>query len=107
MSSRRGSHTRTGTAAEKSEGLTKGWSAGGLLRSPARSPTEAIGPAPVPPPWDVLEEYDWFTFNCTGCGEETFVGREPEQSVSEFKTMCDWLYGSPPVCSFCLSMQSI
>ena len=45
--------------------------------------------------------FDWYTFVCCWCGQETFVGREREQSLDDFSTMCDWLYGEPPVCSGC------
>lgn len=48
-----------------------------------------------------LGELDWFSFVCATCAEETFVGREPHQSVEDFALMLDWLYGSPPVCSEC------
>jgi len=53
-------------------------------------------------PGDLVGLYDWHTFFCTGCGQETSVGREPRQSVEDFALMCSWLYGDPPVCSTCL-----
>lgn len=54
---------------------------------------------------DVAAAFDWHTFICTGCATETFVGREPQQSVEDFVQMCEWLYGSPPVCSHCLGRE--
>lgn len=51
------------------------------------------------------QHFDWYSFVCLGCGEETFVGRDPEQSVVDFGMMMDWLYGERPVCTSCLMEQ--
>jgi ribosomal protein L37AE/L43A len=48
-----------------------------------------------------LDRLDWFSFVCVACGQETYVAREAVQAVTEFATMCSWLFGDPPVCSFC------
>lgn len=57
-------------------------------------------------PTELDQAFDWFAFHCASCGQETYVGRERCQSVSEFKRMCEWLYGTPPVCSHCLHESS-
>jgi hypothetical protein len=51
--------------------------------------------------------FDWFTFHCSSCGQETFVGRDLKQSVADFREMCSWLYGSPPICSHCLNIGQV
>lgn len=54
-----------------------------------------------------LDALDWYSFHCAGCGQETFVGRQAEQSPADFAEMCSWLYGDPPLCSYCLGRDSL
>ncbi len=56
----------------------------------------------TPPSSEVLEDLDWFTFVCSWCGRETFVGKEPRQNTADFWLMCEWLYGVPPICVSCM-----
>jgi len=56
----------------------------------------------APAGMEELDALDWFTFICSSCGQETFVGREPTQAVEDFACMVEWLYGDPPVCTDCL-----
>jgi hypothetical protein len=60
------------------------------------------GPATVAARFPELEQFDWLAFVCQGCGQETFIGREPTQSIEDFALMCEWLYGDPPSCTNCL-----
>jgi hypothetical protein len=48
-----------------------------------------------------LDQLDWRSFVCAWCGEQTFVGREPHQTLLEFAAMSVLLFGDPPVCSRC------
>jgi hypothetical protein len=52
-------------------------------------------------PYDVLDQLQWWTFVCTGCGETTWVGQDREQDLADFAAMCRLLFGDPPVCSGC------
>ena len=54
-----------------------------------------------PPSSELLEELDWFSFVCAYCGETTNVGKEPTQTTAEFVAMCEWVYGDPPLCTYC------
>lgn len=47
------------------------------------------------------DEFEWYTFVCEGCGEETFVGKSPEQTLEDFGKLSARLYGDPPVCTSC------
>lgn len=96
---RRRSRDRTGTATGNlSEGQLRGGVHAGSYRSPARS-LRRSQQEPPQMPWE--QGFDWFTFHCNGCGTETYVGREPSQSIEDFALMCEWLYGTPPICSTC------
>jgi len=64
----------------------------GSLRRSSQGPPDA-------PFW--ADAFDWYTFRCVACGEETYVGREPAQTVEDFALVCDWLYGVLPVCTSC------
>lgn len=79
------------TQRERRRGLRDG-AIEGRLAAPVGRPTASV-----------LDQLDWFTFHCSACGEETFVGRSHDQSVDDFWLMCEWLYGDPPICSPCLS----
>ena len=59
------------------------------------------------PAFSLSDGFDWFTFVCSSCGTETFVGREPHQSLEDFQQMCEWLYGTPPVCSACARPDTV
>lgn len=48
------------------------------------------------------DELEWWTFICTSCADETYVGKEPWQSVEDFAAMLYMLHGDPPVCTACL-----
>ena len=80
---------------------------GALAAGSSRALPDGLGHRSAVPEKPLWDQFDWFTFHCASCGQETFVGREPVQSVTEFKVMCEWLFGDPPICSFCLSSQSI
>jgi hypothetical protein len=48
-----------------------------------------------------LDQLDWWTFVCVGCGETIWVGHDSDQDVVQFASMCRTLYGDPPVCTEC------
>jgi len=52
-------------------------------------------------PLGTLDELQWWTFVCSGCGETTYVGQDLAQDVIDFAAMCRLLFGDPPVCSVC------
>jgi hypothetical protein len=54
---------------------------------------------------EVHDRIDWWMFVCSGCGEETFVGKSPGQTLEEFGLVSLMLYGDPPVCSGCQAEQ--
>lgn len=52
-------------------------------------------------PFDGLDELDWWTFVCAGCGRTTWIGREQSQTLAEFERAVRWIHGVPAVCSDC------
>jgi hypothetical protein len=48
-----------------------------------------------------LDQFDWFTFVCSGCGETTWIGRPLTVPVAAFSRLCQYQYGEPPVCTTC------
>ena len=87
--------TRQGTPRESGRAAT---------RAPARSARSASLPSAGVEDW--RDGFDWYTFVCTGCGEETHVGKSPDQSVEDFSMMTEWIHGDPPLCSACLNGES-
>lgn len=53
------------------------------------------------------EAFDWFAFHCHACGEEVVVGRQLSQTVEEFALMIEWIYGEPPLCTYCSSLATL
>jgi predicted RNA-binding Zn-ribbon protein involved in translation (DUF1610 family) len=56
---------------------------------------------------EVRDRIDWWMFVCAACGEETFVGKPPEQNLEDFGKTAAMLYGDPPVCSSCQQDQRV
>jgi hypothetical protein len=56
---------------------------------------------------EVHDQIDWWMFVCVACGEETFVGQTPDQTLEEFGRTSWILYGDPPVCSSCQQEQRV
>lgn len=54
------------------------------------------GPGP-----EVHDRTEWWSFHCAGCGEHTYVGRDPRIHLEDFARLCWRLYGDPPVCTGC------
>jgi len=50
---------------------------------------------------ELLDELDWWTFVCVGCGETVWIGHDPDQDLAELALMCRQAFGEPPVCSAC------
>ncbi len=102
---RRGPHTHgNGSAIRESEGRPQGIASGGLLRSPfehhAAPPSELVSEE-----W--AASFDWFSFVCTSCGQDTYVTRDWSQCVADFYLMCTWIYGVKPVCSACQAVARV
>jgi hypothetical protein len=57
--------------------------------------------APLPDQLAQLDELQWWTFVCTGCGETTWIGQDPAQDLNDFASMCRLVLGEPPVCAPC------
>ncbi len=97
---RRSSQTQDiGSAGRESGGRPKGIVSGGLVPSPFTRVAHEL------PASEWADAFDWYSFICASCASETHISRELSQTLEDFALMCSWLYGDPPVCSYCAQAE--
>jgi hypothetical protein len=89
----------SGSAGRESGGRPKGTVSTGLLQSPFEQ-REAGPPELAGEDWS--NAFDWYSFVCSGCGDEVYVAHDLDQALESFALMCHWIHGEPPICSECL-----